>query len=121
MSKAWTLSCLLDDISARAEAVDGKVFLNRNASALHELTEKIASYPTNEEAQFWINIIPLSDYFDDLLGSWDCNDIVVSTLIEKISDSTLRNLRSQFPEHILKGKILFDDDELMLQIMEATR
>lgn len=117
MSAVWTLTCLIDELSPQADLIGDHVFLNRGRLGLDDLAIKVSEYRNLEEAKYWINMIPLRDYFDELLGEWCADGMLEKHLVGKIATSICSNLTTQFPNREFSWKTLRDDDDLILQII----
>ncbi len=71
---SWELYQYLSDLCPPIEVVDGLVFLNRANLSADDLRISIGEYKSISEAQKWINMVPVDDFFSDAISDWNIDD-----------------------------------------------
>lgn len=80
MIDPWTLAQLLKDVSPSFEMIEGRLFVDRDSLGSDKLREAIGQYKNLEEAQFWMNIVPIDTLLDDVCVSWSIEDPAIDAI-----------------------------------------
>ena len=86
----------LEDLCPMILMIDGFIFLDREKVGEAEMRKKIAQSPTVEEAQYWNNIVPISDF----ISNWTEDEDVTAQkrVLEIFRDNWTQRIKAKFPD-----------------------
>ena len=74
MSSLYQFAMLLDDLVPEMVSIDGRIYLDRHRRGLAGITEAVQAYPNADEAQKWLNLVPIDDLLDQVTDDWSMDD-----------------------------------------------
>lgn len=78
---SWELYQYLSDLCPPIEVVDGLVFFNQTNLSAEDLKISIRKYKSISEAQKWINMVPVNDFFSNAISNWNTDDPNILAII----------------------------------------
>lgn len=86
------------DICPTFFLIDGYIFLDRDKVGEKKLRLEIAESPSIKEAQYEMNIIPLSDFVEQFTTTEDPDDPGVKRIVAICEDNWTIRIKAAFPK-----------------------
>lgn len=118
--KLFELAFWLSDIVPEFVDIDGRVFISRGGESVEQLRLKIAEYNSPEEAQSWINIVPIDAFIDEVDDeNWSIDDPVIEQILKVYATAWSWQIQAKFPSVGLAVKIIRNDDDVGLKLLQV--
>jgi len=93
------LAYLLSDIVAEFVLMDGLLFINTLERTTDQLATEIGTYTSPRDAQFWINIVPLSEAISEIVqADWNLDDPGVDEFLGLYATAWGHQINARYPE-----------------------
>jgi hypothetical protein len=105
----YRLGYWLKTIVADIVPVGAHLFVNHDGVALDELTKRVATYESPQEAQLWMNIVLLDDFISEICGD-DWDDADANQILEIFGLAWGYQVRAKYPTAAIRIEIVSDTE-----------
>lgn len=118
--KISDLAFWLSEFVADFVSIDGRVFIDRSGEGVETLRQRARTYDSLEEAQRWMNIVPIDAFLDEAVGKdWEIDDPGIDEILAVYAKAWGYQIQARFPNAGLDVEVFKDDDDVGVKLIQA--
>lgn len=111
MTDLHTFALLLSDIAPRVLVIGGRFFLDRFDKGHAELEAELKKYESPQDAQQWINMVPIDCLLDTAVDDWNISDSSLDKIAAVFERSWLAIIQAEYgPQPDVSVEIIKDEE-----------
>ncbi|WKL58503.1 hypothetical protein Q1W73_05825 [Asticcacaulis sp. ZE23SCel15] len=91
--------------------IEGRLFIDHDNLGLEAFRNKIAEHASVAEAQYWMNILLLKSYIDNIVGDdWEFTDERAKSILKSLQSAWTFQINAKYPNAIFRIDTFIDEE-----------